>query len=448
MEHGDTIAAIATASGRGAVGIVRVSGPHTAAIAREMLGCLPLPRHATLLPFMGAGGVPLDEGLALWFPAPHSYTAEDVLELQGHGGAVVLQQLLERTLALGARLARPGEFSERAFLNGRLDLTQAEAVADLIDASSTQAARAALRSLQGVFSKRLEALVSELTELRVYIEAALDFPDEEIDWLSESTVTQRLTNLQAHMTTLCSDASQGVLLREGITVVVAGRPNVGKSSLFNRLAEREVAIVTDIPGTTRDVLRETLHLDGIPLCLSDTAGLRSTNDPVEREGVRRAYRETAEADHILLVVEDMVGIGPEEQAILAEFPVGSVITVVRNKADLSGRPVGLSEGLLGTEVTLSATTGEGLSDLMAHLQGVAGYSTSEAGEFSARRRHLEALRQAERHLSTALATLAARSPELLAEELRLAQDHIGEITGAVTTEDLLGKIFGSFCIGK
>ena len=451
MHHGDTIVAIATAPGRGAVGIVRVSGPNTAAIAHGMLGCLPPPRRAVLLPFCDALGVPLDEGLAIWFPAPHSYTCEDVLELQGHGGAVVLDQVLDRALALGARLARPGEFSERAFLNGRFDLAQAEAVADLIDAASTQAARAALRSLQGEFSHRLNALTVMLTELRMYVEAAIDFPDEEIDLLAEGALVERLAALHTRMATLCAEAHHGVLLREGITLVIAGRPNVGKSSLFNRLTQREVAIVTDIPGTTRDVLRERIHLSGMPLCVTDTAGLHRTEDVVEREGVRRAYAEIARADRVLLVVDDRVGVGAEEQAILAELSmeaVGSILTVVRNKADLSGRPVGLADGPLGPEITLSAATGLGMADLTAHIQAVVGYATADAGEYSARRRHMDALRQAQTHIHAAEDTLAHHAFELLAEELRLAQDGIGEITGAVTSDDLLGKIFGSFCIGK
>ncbi|CAK0744452.1 5-carboxymethylaminomethyluridine-tRNA synthase GTPase subunit [Gammaproteobacteria bacterium] len=451
MSHKDTIVAIATAPGRGAVGIVRVSGPMTAAIARGILGCLPPPRRAIFLPFHDAGGVALDEGLALWFPAPRSYTGEDVLELQGHGGPVVLDQVIERAVALGARPARPGEFSERAFLNGRLDLAQAEAVADLIDAASTQAARAALRSLQGEFSHRVGMLVVALTELRVYVEAAIDFPDEELDLLADGEVVRRLADLQTQLATLLSEARQGALLREGITVVIAGRPNVGKSSLLNRLARREAAIVTDIPGTTRDVLREAIHLDGMPLHIIDTAGLRATDDPVEREGVRRAYAEMERADRILLVVDDTVGFGPEEQTILSQLSVGSAgpaLTIVRNKADLSGRTTGLAGGPLGPEVALSAVTGAGLSALTSHLKVVVGYPSVDAGNFSARRRHLDALRQTQLHLAMAAGNLAISALELLAEELRLAQETLGEITGAVTADDLLGQIFGSFCIGK
>lgn len=447
MNHRDTIAAIATAPGRGAVGIIRVSGPMTAIIARGILGRLPSPRRAVFLSFCDAEGAPLDEGLALWFPAPRSYTGEDVLELQGHGGTLVLDQVLTRTLMLGARLARPGEFSERAFLNGRLDLVQAEAVADLIDASSTQAARAAMRSLQGEFSRQIESIIAALTDLRVYVEASIDFPEEELDFLAKGEVVERLANLQRKLATLFAEANEGVLLRDGMTVVIAGRPNVGKSSLLNRLARREAAIVTDIPGTTRDVLRESIDLDGIPLHVIDTAGLRTSNDPVEREGVRRAYVEIERADRILLVVDDTAGFGIEERAILSQFPEGTV-TVIRNKADLSGRPVGLVDGPLGPEVTLSATTGDGLSALMVCLKNAIGYSTPHAGNFIARRRHLDALRQTNLHLQAAITTMATLSLELMAEELRLAQEKLGEITGAVTTDDLLGKIFSSFCIGK
>ncbi|CAK0762684.1 5-carboxymethylaminomethyluridine-tRNA synthase GTPase subunit [Gammaproteobacteria bacterium] len=447
MDYQDTIVAIATAPGRGAVGIVRVSGPQTNVIAHAILGRLPPPRRAVFLPFRATNGVTLDEGLALWFPAPQSYTGEDVLELQGHGGPVVLDQVLERALGLGARLARPGEFSERAFLNGRLDLAQAEAVADLIDAASTQAARAALRSLQGEFSKRINELVTTLTALRVYIEAAIDFPDEELDLLADGEVAERLADLQAQLATLLVEARQGALLRDGMTVVIAGRPNVGKSSLLNRLARRDVAIVTEIPGTTRDVLRETIHLDGMPLHIVDTAGLRATNDPLEREGIRRAHVAIEHADRILLVVDDTTGFGPEEQAILTQLP-GLTLTVARNKADLSGRLPGLADGPFGPEVTLSAITGAGLPTLINHLKTTVGYSTTETGNFSARRRHLDALYQTQAHLDTAALTLATRAPELLAEELRFAQDTLGEITGAVTADDLLGKIFGSFCIGK
>jgi len=448
MSHRDTIVAISTAPGRGAVGIVRISGPMTERIARGILGHLPPPRRAVFLPFRDAASVSLDEGLALWFPTPHSYTGEDVLELQGHGGPVVLDQVLGQVLTLGARLARPGEFSERAFLNGRLDLAQAEAVADLIDATSTQAARAALRSLQGEFSNRVEGLVAALTALRVYVEAAIDFPDEEIDLLADGEVTKRFTNIRTQLATLLAEAHQGTLLREGMTVVIAGRPNVGKSSLLNGLARREVAIVTNIPGTTRDVLREAIHLDGMPLHIIDTAGLRTTNDPIEREGVRRAYAEMKRADRILLVVDDAVGVGLEEQFILAQLPAGSTLTVVRNKADLSGRSPGLADGPYGPEVILSATTGVGLPALITHLKAAMGYSSPDAGNFSARRRHLEALHKTQAHLDSAATTLMTFSLELLAEELRLCQERLGEITGAVTADDLLGQIFGSFCIGK
>ena len=441
----DTIAAPATAPGRGAVGVIRVSGPKTAQIAQKILGKIPPSRRAVFLPFRGTDGAILDEGIALWFPAPNSYTGEDILELQGHGGAVVVDQILARVLEAGARLARPGEFTERAFLNGRIDLAQAEAVADLIDAASTQAARAALRSLQGEFSRRINDLITALTDLRVDVEAMLDFPDEELDFLA--SVVERLNNLQAQMANILSEARQGALLREGMTVVIAGRPNVGKSSLLNRLAHREVAIVTDIPGTTRDLVRETIHLEGMPLHLLDTAGLRDSDDPVEKEGIRRAYAALEGADCVLLVVDDTLGIATAEEEIYRRLPQGPTTLVVRNKADLSGREIGCVEGRWGDEIVLSATTGAGIGILIRHLKNIVGYSGCDDGNFSARRRHLEALRTAQQHLDLAIDQRTAL--ELCAEELRLAQNSLGEITGAVISADnLLGKIFESFCIGK
>ena len=459
----DTIAAIATAPGRGAVGILRLSGPATRPIAQALLGGqrLPRPRRAVLRAFLDSTGQLLDEGLVLFFPAPHSYTGEDVVELQGHGGPVVLDQLLSAALALGARLARPGEFSERAFLNGRMDLAQAEAVADLIDAASTAAARGALRSLQGEFSQQVHGLVAKLTALRIYVEAAIDFPDEELDLLANGQVSAQLADLLLQLDTLRGATHQGTLLRDGMTVVITGQPNVGKSSLLNRLARRESAIVTPIPGTTRDVLRETIALDGLPLHLVDTAGLRNSVDPVEQEGIRRAWVEVARADRILLIVDDrdlpQTGIALttsydlplQDQAIYQRFPSDCPLTLVRNKADLTSRPVGLSQGALGPEVTLSAENGEGLNALVEHLKDGIGYTGGGEGNFTARRRHLEALTAATYHLREANAVLVQQSgSELLAEELRLAQDRLGEITGKITADDLLGKIFGEFCIGK
>lgn len=439
-----TIAAIATAHGRGAIGVVRVSGPKTKSIAKGILGRNLSPRQATFSPFLDAEGLAIDEGLALWFPAPHSYTGEDALELQGHGGNVVLDQVLARVLSLGARLARPGEFTERAFLQGKLDLARAEAVADLIDAASTQAARAAVRSLQGVFSKQIEEVVSALTHLRMHVEATLDFPDEELDLFEKTKIQEQLFWIQRKLAEILSSVQEGVVLREGMTVVIAGQPNVGKSSLLNCLAKREVAIVSPFPGTTRDVLRETILLDGMPLHILDTAGLRTTQDFVEQEGVRRAYAEIERADQILLVIEDKMGVSLEEKAILERLPEKLSVTVVRNKADLTGNPLGLSEGPLGPEVTLSANTGVGIPELVQHLKGVVGHSAN-TGTFSARRRHLTALKQAQDHVDGAEKSFRF---DLLAEDLRLAQDCLGEITGAVTSDDLLGKIFEEFCIGK
>ncbi len=446
----DTIAAVATPPGRGGVGIVRISGPAVPEIARTLLGRLPEPRHAEFHRFRDAGGQVIDEGLALYFPAPRSFTGEDVLELHGHGGPVVMDLLLQRVLALGARAARPGEFSERAFLNGKLDLAQAEAIADLIDSGTAQAARAALRSLEGEFSHRIQALVEALIELRVYVEAAIDFPEEEVDFLAEPEVGQRLTALEQAFDAVQGAARQGRLLREGMTLVIAGRPNAGKSSLLNALAGRESAIVTEIPGTTRDLLREHVQIDGMPLHLIDTAGLRETADVVEREGVKRAWAEIERADRILLVIDDREGLAEEDRGILARLPEGVPVTLVYNKIDLTGRSPGPAEGeddrpALG----LSARTGAGLDALREHLKAVMGYAGAEEDGFIARRRHLDALARARAHLDAGREALRSqRAGELLAEELRLAQQALGEITGEFTPDDLLGRIFSTFCIGK
>jgi tRNA modification GTPase len=444
----DTIAAIATPPGRGGVGIVRVSGPAARAVAERLLGRCPAPRQASYGPFHDADGRLLDQGIALFFPNPHSFTGEDVLELQGHGGPVVLDLLLAACFAAGARAARPGEFSERAFLNGKLDLAQAEAVADLIEAGSRDAAELALRSLQGEFSARIHALVTTLTELRTYVEAAIDFSDEEIDFLSEGGVVERVDQLAAALARVREAAHQGTVMREGITVVIAGRPNAGKSSLLNALAGREAAIVTDVPGTTRDVLREHIAVDGVPLHVVDTAGLRESEDRVEREGIRRAWGELERADRILLVVDDSAEVAAEERAILARLP-HIPVTVVRNKIDLSGRPPGVSDGPEGPEVRVSAHTGAGLDLLRHHLKQAVGWRNSTEGLFMARRRHLDALDRAAEHLTRGAEVLRiSNAGELLAEELRLAQRTLGEITGEVTSDDLLGRIFSSFCIGK
>jgi tRNA modification GTPase len=467
MNAADTIAAPATPAGRGGIGIVRVSGPRAGAIAAALLGRVPAPRQATLSAFHDAAGEPIDAGIAIFFPGPASFTGEDVLELQGHGGPVVMDLLMARVLELGARPARPGEFTERAFFAGKVDLAQAEAVADLIEAGSAQAARAAMRSLQGEFSREVEALAAAVTELRVYVEAAIDFPDEDVEFLGSPEVAARLSDIDTRFARIAHVAGQGRLLRDGLHAVIAGKPNAGKSSLMNRLAGHEAAIVTDIPGTTRDLLRERIHVDGLPLHLVDTAGLREAGDVVEGEGVRRARAEIARADLVLYVVDSTAA--PSPQALREELdalPAGVPVLVVWNKADLKWGQSPFSTDVEGADgerratemgtvpisapaVVISATTGLGLDELRARLKERAGYEQGGAGTFSARARHVEALGRARGHFERAKELLAARSSfELVAEELRLGHDALGEITGAVSNDDLLGKIFGSFCIGK
>lgn len=445
----DTIAAIATPPGRGGIGIVRVSGPATPAIASVLCGALPRPRYAELRAFRAADDTIIDQGIALFFPAPHSFTGEPVLELQGHGGPVVMDMLLARVVELGARLARPGEFTERAFLNDKLDLAQAEAVADLIEASTAAAARAAMGSLQGVFSQQVNALVEGLIQLRLYVESAIDFPEEEIDFLSDGHVATQLGGLQSQLRRLLNEAGQGQLLRDGMSIVIAGQPNAGKSSLLNQLAGRDSAIVTAIPGTTRDVLREYIDIDGMPLRVIDTAGLRESSDLVEQEGIRRAWREIKTADRVLLVVDSRDGINAEDQAIRARLPASVPLTLILNKIDLSQETPGEQTGDWGPVIKLSAKTGTGLDVLRQHLKTCMGYQTSGEGAFIARRRHLDALRRAAEQLANAQVQLEQyQAGELVAEELRLAQNHLSEITGEFTSDDLLGRIFSSFCIGK
>lgn len=445
----DTIAAVATPPGRGGIGVVRVSGPRVISIANELLGDLPPPRHAALRVFRDASGEMLDGGLALYFPAPASFTGEDVLELHGHGGPVVMDLLLARIVALGARMAQPGEFSRRAFLNEKIDLTQAEAIADLIDSGSAQAARAALRSLQGEFSDAVHSLTEAVTETRMHVEAAIDFPEEEIDFLADTALRERLDHALDLCAQIAATARQGALLREGMTVVIAGRPNAGKSSLLNRLAGYDAAIVTDIPGTTRDVLRERIHIDGMPLHIADTAGLREQADVVEAEGIRRAHAEMTRADRILYVIDATRGL--DDEAIRAEtsqLPDSVPVTWVFNKVDLAGIRARLQQSQ-PSRVHLSATTGEGIESLREHLKESMGYQGADAGTISARRRHLDALNRAHAHLQEAARQLTERrAGELMAEELRLAQQCLAEITGEFTSDDLLGRIFSSFCIGK
>ena len=451
----ETIAAVATAQGRGGVGIVRVSGPRARAMAITLSGREPQPRYAHYGPFHADDGDVIDEGLLLYFPGPNSFTGEDVLELQGHGGPVVMDMLLQRCLELGARQARPGEFSERAFLNDKLDLAQAEAIADLIEASSEQAARNALRSLQGEFSKRVHGLTESLIQLRIYVEAAIDFPEEEIDFLADGHVLRQLDVVREHLQQVVREASQGALLRDGMNVVIAGRPNAGKSSLLNALAGRETAIVSDIAGTTRDVLREHIHIDGMPLHVVDTAGLRDTEDQVEKIGVERALKAISEADRVLLVVDATAVEAADPFALWPEFleqrPDPAKVTLIRNKADLTGEPIALETCDDGhVTISLSAmAAGSGLELLRDHLKACMGYEQTSESSFSARRRHLEALRYASAALEHGRAQLTlAGAGELLAEDLRQAQQSLGEITGAFSSDDLLGRIFSSFCIGK
>ncbi len=444
----DTIAAVATPPGRGGVGIVRISGPAVRTIAQSILGECPKPRTAHFASFRDEKGEAIDQGLALFFVSPHSFTGEDVLELQGHGGPVVMDRLLGRVIRLGARVAHPGEFSERAFLNGKLDLAQAEAVADLIEASSEQGARSAMRSLQGAFSDRVHALLDQLIRIRLYVESAIDFPEEEIDFLAESDIAERIATLEQALSRVEAEAHQGSLLRDGMSVVIAGQPNVGKSRLLNALAGRELAIVTDLPGTTRDVLREQIHIDGMPLHVIDTAGLRDSEDIIEQEGMRRAWQEIEQADRLLLVVDDREGFGQEELRIVERLPSRLPCTVVRNKIDLSNAEPGATQGKHGPEIRLCALTGVGLDLLRDHLRESVGYTASE-GTFTARRRHLDALSRAHRAVRRGGECLTQRAAgELVAEDLRVAQNALNEITGEFTSDDLLGEIFSSFCIGK
>jgi tRNA modification GTPase len=446
IDFKDTIAAIATPPGNGGVGIVRISGSLVPSIAGQILIKPLAPRRAQYTPFLDADLSVIDSGIALYFPGPASYTGEDVLELQGHGGSIVLDMVLRRILSLGARLARPGEFTERAFLNNKLDLAQAEAVADLIESSTEQSARSAQMSMQGAFSGLINGLVEELTELRIYVEAAIDFVEEEIDFLSDGIVENRIAALLARIERIRQTAKQGRLLRDGMTVVLAGKPNAGKSSLLNALAGHEAAIVTDIAGTTRDVLRERIQLDGMPLHIIDTAGLRESDNVVEREGIRRALEEIRKADLILLLIDARE---PDAEDIRPTLPGNIPITEVYNKIDLLGRAPEMIETAAGSQIYLSIKTGEGMGFLTRHLKQSVGFNDSAEHVFIARRRHLEALDQGRALIESALLQLQNnRAGELVAEDLRQAQNALGEITGQVTSDDLLGKIFSSFCIGK
>lgn len=463
QEDLDTIAAIATPPGKGGVSIIRLSGACTQAIAIALIGHLPKPRYADYQRFRAEDGTPIDDGLALYFPSPHSFTGEDVLELQGHGGPIILDCLLRRVLQLGARLARPGEFSERAFLNGKLDLFQAEAIADLIDAESEQAAQAAVRSLQGEFSKHINKMVETLVSLRIYLEASIDFSDETIDFLKDSELRKGLNSILSEIVRIKEVARQGTLLQEGMRVAIVGPPNAGKSSLLNKLTGQDSAIVTPIAGTTRDVIREKIHIDGLPIHIVDTAGLRNTEDGIEQEGIKRSLIEIDKADRILWVIDSKtMSINDIKHLKQMDFFCNLLgkkhLIVVRNKIDIQQECAQLKQEAGFVVISLSVKTGEGFSLLQNYLKRSVGYTSGIQGEFSARRRHLIALENAENSLLSGLQKLTLSSdsqklinyqfPELLAEDLVCAQRYLNEITGRFTTEDLLGRIFSSFCIGK
>jgi tRNA modification GTPase len=449
MGEADTIVAAATAPGRGGIGVVRLSGAAAQSIATGVLGTLPAARRAVFAAFRDAEQQTLDAGLVLFFPKPHSYTGEDVVEFQGHGGPVVIESLITRLVELGARRANPGEFTQRAFLNDKLDLAQAEAVADLIDAGSREAARAAMRSLQGEFSTMIQVLTGAVIDLRTHVEAAIDFPEEEIDFLTDPALAARLANVRQHFDAVTRSAGQGRLLRDGMTVVLAGAPNAGKSSLLNRLAGYDAAIVTAVAGTTRDVLRERIHVDGMPLQILDTAGLRTAQDAVEAEGIRRAQTEMARADRVLFVIDGADDPGAQAyRSLAATLPAQVPVTLVYNKSDVmdasaTATPSGVPR------IDVSALTGQGLDGLRAHLKSCMGYHTLDSGSVSARQRHIEALARARASVEEAARVLKeSRTGELVAQELRIAQQALNEISGEFSNEDLLGRIFSSFCIGK
>ncbi|MDN4502289.1 tRNA uridine-5-carboxymethylaminomethyl(34) synthesis GTPase MnmE [Alteromonadaceae bacterium BrNp21-10] len=453
-QSNQTITAQATAPGKGGVGIIRVSGSQSADIAKAILGKVPATRMAEYLPFHDENGRIIDQGIALFFQGPNSFTGEDVLELQGHGGQIVMDMLLKTIIKHnGIRIAKPGEFSERAFLNDKLDLAQAEAIADLINASSEQAARSALLSLQGEFSQQIHSLVELTIHLRMYVEAAIDFPDEEIDFLSDGKVLNDLNHIIEQVEQVKNKTKQGTLLQEGMKVVIAGRPNAGKSSLLNALAGRDTAIVTDIAGTTRDVLKEHIHIDGMPLHIIDTAGLRESPDVIEQIGIERAWAEIEQADRVLFMLDSTETKATDPHEIWPEFvdrlPEKLKITVIRNKSDLSGENIGIQVINHIPVIQLSAANKLGTDILAQHLKDCMGFSSSTEGQFLARRRHLDAIAHAAEHLQQGKSQLLDNlAGELLAEELRLCQQYLNEITGEFSSDDLLGKIFSSFCIGK
>jgi len=453
LYHPDTITAIATAAGRGGVGIVRISGPHALTIAEAILGFTPKNRFAHYCDFLDFEKQRLDQGIAIYFKNPHSFTGEDIVELQAHGGPVILDLLLKTILQLGGRLAEPGEFSQRAFFNDKLDLVQAEAISDLINSTSEQAARCALRSLQGEFSKQVNDIVEQLIKLRIFVEAAIDFPEEEVDFLTESNVLEQVDTLLETLNLLFKNANQGALLTEGIRVVIAGKPNAGKSSLLNALAGKDSAIVTSIEGTTRDVLKEQINIDGMPLHIIDTAGLRESDDEVEQIGIDRAWKEIEQADRILLVTDATKLDDQNKDGHWIEFVEKLArtdhLSIVRNKVDKLNEEASLNLNGPYPVISISAKTKHGLSFLQEHLKDCVGFSSANEGSFTARRRHLDSLDKAVNAVMTGRNQLTdMNAGELLAEELRVAQDALSEITGKFTPDDLLGEIFSSFCIGK
>ncbi|MCL4106035.1 UNVERIFIED_CONTAM: hypothetical protein GTU68_058341 [Idotea baltica] len=442
---GGTIAAIATAAGRGGVGIIRISGPNATFIGEQIIRQSAPPRHALYTPFHSADNTVLDSGIYLFFPMPNSFTGEDVVELQAHGGPIILDLLLKECCDLGARPARPGEFSERAFLNNKMDLTQAEAIADLISSTTEKAARNASQSLMGSFSREINTLVDTVTQLRIYVEAAIDFPEEEIDFIEEGQVAEQLRKIMAQLEVVEEEARQGCITREGMKLVIAGKPNAGKSSLLNTLSGQDTAIVTAIKGTTRDVLREDIQIDGMPLLIVDTAGLRESPDEIEQEGIRRAWKEIESADRVLLVIDASANLPESQHSLLNKIPV----TRIYNKCDLVSIAPKVSETLGDVSIHLSAKNNLGINLLTTHLKECMGYSSDTEGRFSARRRHLQSLQDAANYLKVGYQQIIdAGAGELLAEDLRQCQDSLGEITGTVGSDELLGKIFSSFCIGK
>lgn len=442
----DTIAAIATASGSGGIGVVRVSGPAVVQIAGAILGVCPKPRYAAYLPFLDADGLTLDQGIAIYYAAPNSYTGEDVLELQAHGGQALLQILLMRCLSLGARQAEPGEFTRRAYLNEKMDLAQAEAVADVINAATSEAARSAMRSLSGEFSNRINVLLQRLIELRMFVEACLDFPEEEIDFISQGNVKKKIEDVQAELQKIYNEAKQGNLLREGLTVVLVGQPNVGKSSLINQLAADDIAIVTSIAGTTRDTIKSAIQINGIPLHVVDTAGLRETEDEIEQFGIARTWRALESANIALLLVDAAHGITEVEKSILERLPSDLPKIWVHNKIDLAKKSPFVEDLDGEAHIHLSAKTGDGVNLLRETLLKIVGWQSTSEGVFMARTRHLDAIKQVEQFLQSAMA--AIEQSEIVAENLRMAQDALSSVTGEFTPDDLLGEIFSKFCIGK